>query len=138
MNMRYCYECGRVTGGQPRYCQFCGRTYDVKLCPRRHENPRYAEVCSQCGSRELSTPQPKVPVVWKIAQFFVQVLVGFFVVYVVLSFIYGMLSSFQTNNALLALILLLVALMVVWSIVPDCFKRLVRRSLGKGGHREDR
>jgi hypothetical protein len=110
----------------------------VKLCPRRHENPRFAEVCSQCGSRELSTPQPKVSVLWKIAEFFVRALVGLLVVYVVLSFIYGLLTSPQTGNALFALVLLTIPLVVLWSILPDCFKRLVRKSLGKGGHREDR
>jgi hypothetical protein len=136
--MKYCYECGRITAGEPRYCQFCGRTYDVKLCPRRHENPRFAEVCSQCGSRELSTPQPKVSVLWKIAEFFVRGLLGLLVVYVVLSFIYGLLSSPETGNALLAFLLLLVPLVILWSMVPDWCKRLVRRALGKGGHREDR
>jgi hypothetical protein len=39
----------------------CGRTYEVKLCPRLHENSREAEVCSTCGSTDLSTPQPKLP-----------------------------------------------------------------------------
>lgn len=136
--MKYCYECGRITAGEPRYCQFCGRTYDVKLCPRRHENPRYAEVCSQCGSRELSTPQPKVSVLWKVAEVFVRAVVGLLVVYVVLSFLYGMVSTPQTSNALLALVFLLVPLLILWGLVPDSFKRLVRRSLGKGGHREDR
>lgn len=110
----------------------------MKLCPRRHENPRFAEVCSQCGSRELSTPQPKVSVLWKIAEFFVRGLLGLLVVYVVMSFIYGLLSSPQTGNALLALMLLLVSLVIVWSMVPDWCKRLVRKALGKGGHREDR
>ena len=31
--MKYCYQCGRMTAGEPLYCQLCGRTYDVKLCP---------------------------------------------------------------------------------------------------------
>ncbi len=59
--MKYCYQCGKMTAGEPLYCGHCGRTYDVKLCPRQHVNPRGAEVCSKCGSRELSTPQPKIP-----------------------------------------------------------------------------
>jgi hypothetical protein len=136
--MKYCYECGRITAGEPRYCQFCGRTYDVKLCPRRHENPRFAEVCSQCGSRELSTPQPKVSFLWRAAEFFVRVIVGLLIVYVVLSFVYGMATAPQTGNALVALGLLLGALFVLWTMLPDWFKRLVRRSMGKGGRREDR
>jgi len=136
--MKYCYECGRITAGEPRYCQFCGRTYDVKLCPRRHENPRFAEVCSQCGSRELSTPQPKVSFLWRVMEFLARALVGLLIVYVVLSFVYGMATTPQTSNALVALGLLLGALFILWTMLPDWFKRLVRRSLGKGGRNEDR
>ena len=136
--MKYCYECSHVTAGDPRYCQFCGRTYDVKLCPRRHENPRFAEVCSQCGSRELSVPQPKVSPVWRVLEFLARVMVGLLIVYVVLSFLYGMVTSPETGNALMALGLLLCALFVLFAMLPDWFKRLVRRSMGKGGRHEDR
>jgi RNA polymerase subunit RPABC4/transcription elongation factor Spt4 len=54
--MRYCCSCHKFTAGKPQYCQFCGRSYGVKLCPRGHKNPRAANVCSECGSEELSTP----------------------------------------------------------------------------------
>jgi hypothetical protein len=30
----------------------------VKFCPRLHPNPRGAEFCRRCGSRDLSLPQP--------------------------------------------------------------------------------
>jgi hypothetical protein len=136
--MKYCYECGRMTAGEPKFCQFCGRTYDVKLCPRRHENPRFAEVCSQCGSRELSTPQPKVTPVWRALEFIARVMVGLLIAYVLLSFLYGMATTPQTANALMALALLLGALFVLMAMLPDWFKRLVRRSMGKGGRHEDR
>ena len=59
--MRYCYNCGWVTVGQPRFCNRCGKSYDAKLCPRLHPNSRQSEVCSECGSRDLTTPQPKMP-----------------------------------------------------------------------------
>lgn len=59
--MKYCYNCNRITAGEPLFCNFCGKSYNIKLCPRLHVNPRRAEVCSQCGSRDLSTPQPRVP-----------------------------------------------------------------------------
>jgi RNA polymerase subunit RPABC4/transcription elongation factor Spt4 len=59
--MRYCNQCHRMTPGEPLFCNFCGRSYDVKLCPHRHPNPRNAEICSECGSRELSTPHPRLP-----------------------------------------------------------------------------
>jgi RNA polymerase subunit RPABC4/transcription elongation factor Spt4 len=136
--MKYCYECGRITAGDPRFCQFCGRTYDVKLCPRRHENPRFAEVCSQCGSRELSTPQPKVSFLWRAMEFLVRVMVGLLIAFVLLSFLYGLLTGPRTGGALMALGLLLGALFVLWTMLPDWFKRLVRKTMGKGGRHEDR
>lgn len=57
--MRFCFHCHRITAGKPLFCNNCGRSYDQKLCHRLHANPRSAEVCAQCGSRELSTPQPR-------------------------------------------------------------------------------
>ena len=60
--MRFCNNCKRLSPGRDPFCSGCGSTYDVKLCPRLHVNPRAAVLCSQCGSRELSTPQPKLPV----------------------------------------------------------------------------
>jgi hypothetical protein len=59
--MRYCHNCHKATTGDPLFCHACGSTYDAKLCPARHINPRWATVCSQCGSRDLSTPAPRVP-----------------------------------------------------------------------------
>ena len=59
--MRLCFSCNRITTGDPLFCNHCGRSYDLKLCNRLHPNSRRAEVCSQCGSRELSIPQPQAP-----------------------------------------------------------------------------
>lgn len=59
--MRLCTRCRHITPGQPLFCNFCGSTYDVRLCPSRHVNPRAAEFCSACGSRDLSTPAPRLP-----------------------------------------------------------------------------
>ena len=59
--MKYCHFCHRLTAGTPLFCEYCGRSYSVKLCPKLHINPRAALVCGQCGSKELSTPAPKLP-----------------------------------------------------------------------------
>ena len=74
--MKYCYQCGRMTDGEPLFCNHCGRSYDVKLCPRLHANPRGAEVCARCGSRELSTPQPKIPMIWRLLAIMVRLGIG--------------------------------------------------------------
>src|SRR3954470_19115219 len=56
--MRFCTNCNRITTGDAIFCNSCGRSYNLRFCPRLHPNPRAALVCSQCGSRELSSPQP--------------------------------------------------------------------------------
>src|SRR6266481_5255965 len=57
--MKLCMNCRRTSPGKPLFCNFCGTSYNIRLCSRQHVNPRAAEVCSQCGSRDLSQPQPK-------------------------------------------------------------------------------
>ncbi len=131
--MKYCYECGRITAGEPLYCNFCGRSYDVKLCPRHHVNPRVAEVCSQCGSRELSTPQPRVAVWWKVLSFLLQIVVGGLLLLlslaVFLEIMRGLLSTPQVQSGLVVLGILLGVLWWLWSELPDWLRRLVRRLL---------
>ena len=61
--MKYCHRCHKITLGEPFFCNFCGASYSVKLCGRLHPNPRSAEACSQCGSRDLSLPQPRIPII---------------------------------------------------------------------------
>ena len=127
--MKYCYECGRVTAGEPLYCNFCGRSYDVKLCPGKHVNPRAAEVCSQCASRELSTPQPRVSLWWRLLEFVVRVLLGVFLVYVSLAVLVAVLRIPEVQNGLVVLGVLVALLWWLWSQLPDWFRKLVRRSL---------
>ena len=121
-----------MTAGEPLFCNFCGRSYDVKLCPRHHVNPRVADVCSQCGSRELSTPQPRVSPLWKVAPFLLKVIVGLLLAYVALAVLLevlkGALSSPAFLNALIPLAIILGLLSWIWSQVPDWMRRLVRRS----------
>jgi RNA polymerase subunit RPABC4/transcription elongation factor Spt4 len=74
--MRYCYNCGRITSGEPKFCTFCRRTYNVKLCPRLHFNPREAHACSECGSPDLTTPQPRLPFWLRPLLFLISVLPG--------------------------------------------------------------
>ena len=131
--MKYCYECGRITAGEPLYCNFCGRSYDVKLCPRHHVNPRVAEVCSQCGSRELSTPQPRVSLWWKVLSFLLQIVVGGLLLLlslaVFLEIMRGLLSTPQVQSGFVVLGILLGVLWWLWSELPDWLRKLVRRSL---------
>lgn len=127
--MKYCYECGHVTGGEPLFCHFCGHTYNVKLCPRMHANPRFAEVCSQCGSRDLSTPQPKVSLLWRIGAVFVRILLGALLVAASLALLVALLSMREVQNGLIAIGLLLVGLWFLWSLLPDWFRKVIHWAL---------
>lgn len=127
--MKFCFECGRITSGEPLFCGFCGRSYDVKLCPRLHANPRCAEVCSQCGSRELSTPQPRVSFWWKILGFLLQVAFGVFLVVLSLNVLVAILKSPVVQNGLVVLGLLLIGLWAAWAMIPDWLQKLSRKVL---------
>lgn len=136
--MKYCYECGHVTGGEPLYCQFCGRTYDVKLCPRHHANPRFAEVCSQCGSRDFSTPQPKISFVWRVGVILVRIVLGALLVAASLSFLVAALLRREVQNGLIAVGLLLGVLWFLWSMLPNWFRAFIRWALKKKDHHDGR
>jgi RNA polymerase subunit RPABC4/transcription elongation factor Spt4 len=127
--MKFCYQCGRMTPGEPLYCNSCGRSYDVKLCPRAHVNPRSAEVCSQCGSREFSTPQPRVSVWWKVLEFLAKVVLGVFLVYLSLAGFLALLRTPQFQTALIVFGILMGLLWWLWSLLPEWFRKLVRRSI---------
>lgn len=141
--MKYCYNCGKITPGEPLFCNFCGRSYNVKLCPRMHPNPRTAEACSQCGSRDLSTPQPKVPLWAPVLQFFLSLIPG--VILTVLSIlviaiaIHELLSSPRLMTSLVFLLIALGILWWIWSHIPKWFRsaiyRMLKRKRDGGSHR---
>ncbi len=132
----YCYNCGHLTPGEPAFCNYCGRSYDVKLCPRLHPNPRGADVCSKCGSRELSTPQPKVSAVWKLLAILIRLGLGLLLFYLTLLFVIALLRSPQFQQALFSFGLLLIALWLVWSKLPEWLQDILRRTV-KGPRRHD-
>src|SRR5437764_1469406 len=98
--MRYCNQCHRITAGEPMFCNFCGSSYNVKLCPSRHINPRSAEVCSQCGSRDLSTPAPRVPFWLAPLLFCLSLLPGFLLLLLSILFLLGFINALLTDQQL--------------------------------------
>jgi hypothetical protein len=135
--MKFCYQCGHATTGEPLFCNSCGRSFDVKLCPRRHPNPRYAEVCSQCGSRELSTPQPKVPFWWKSLGFLFQLVSGILLVLLSLSVAIELLKSPAGQNAMILLGLLVAVLWALWIMLPEWLRKQIQALLKKRGRRRE-
>jgi hypothetical protein len=124
--MKYCYQCGRMTDGEPLFCNHCGRSYDVKLCPRLHPNPRGAEVCSKCGSRELSIPQPMIPMSWRLLALLVRLGLGLLLFYATLSLVIVLIRTPEVRRALIGLGMLLGSFWWVWSRLPDWFQELIR------------
>jgi RNA polymerase subunit RPABC4/transcription elongation factor Spt4 len=131
--MRYCYNCNHVTTGEPLFCNFCGRSYNVKLCPRQHPNPRSAKICSRCGSRDLSTPQPRVPIGTRILLFLLSLVpaLGLTVVTIVILALFVR-ELFAKPQIFVFLVFFAVAIGVlagVWMEVPLWFRKLVYRCL---------
>jgi RNA polymerase subunit RPABC4/transcription elongation factor Spt4 len=124
--MKYCNHCGKITAGEPLYCSICGRTYDVRLCPRQHVSPRGAEVCSKCGSRELSTPQPMIPVGLRFLALMVRLALGLLLSYATLSLLVALARSQQVQQFFIACGVLLGVLWALWSKLPDWSREALR------------
>jgi len=136
--MKFCYQCAKMTPGEPLFCSSCGRSYDVKLCPRLHANSRSADVCSQCGSRELSTPQPRVSVWWKVLEFLAKVAFGIVLVFLSLAGFVSLLRTPQFQNALIVFGICMGLLWWLWSSLPEWFRKLVHRSLRRKERNHER
>lgn len=144
--MKYCYGCNHVTAGQPLFCNSCGRSYDVKLCPRHHVNSRTAQACSQCGSREFSTPQPRVPAWVPVLQFLLKAIPGAFLfiasVVTISVGIYAVLHNPYLQLQLAKLLIVLAVFWWLWSELPSWLRTAVYRMLKRkregsgrnGGH----
>jgi hypothetical protein len=138
--MRYCNQCHRVTPGEALFCNFCGRSYDLKLCPHRHPNPRSAEICSQCGSRELSTPHPRVSFWLTPLVALLTLLPGIALVAVSIMFVFALVRTLLLNQALMfqAVIagLMLAFLWYLYMHLPHFLRRSISR-LFKRSQRDD-
>lgn len=124
--MKYCYECGHITEGEPLYCNSCGRSYDLRLCPRAHQNPRGAECCSQCGSRELSTPQPKIPVSWQLLSILIRIGLGLLLFYATLKLLETLLLNPVFQQLLVSFGILLGGLWCLYRKLPDWMQEVIR------------
>jgi len=140
-NMKYCYNCDRITPGAPLFCNFCGCSYDVKLCPRRHANPRTAEACSQCGSRDLSTPQPRRPWWTTPLGFLLSALPGAFLTFAsAVVLLVAVIAILQRPGMIVMLILLAIPFGILWAMwleTPAWFRRQVYKLLKRRRERHE-
>lgn len=136
--MKYCSACGRVTPGDPLFCNSCGSSYDVKLCPRLHRNSRHAEVCSECGSREFSTPQPRMPFLKRILRFGERTLIASALMLLFLAFVIGLLSTKEGQNAFVGFGVVAGIVWWLWSLIPEGIKKRIHRTRKRPmkGHKE--
>lgn len=124
---KFCYSCGKFSkGDDPKFCNFCGATYGVKLCARGHKNPRTAEVCSQCGSRDLSNPGPKIPVGWQLLSILVYLGLGLLLFYTTLKLLEAMFLTPEFQQLLVLFAMLLAGLWALWTKLPDWLKETIR------------
>ena len=135
--MKYCFQCARITGGEPVFCNFCGRSYDVKLCPRLHVNSRAAEICSQCGSRDMSTPQPKVSWWWKALAALLRFVVGALLILLSLAGLIELLKVPQIQTGVFCLAVVLGVLWWMWSELPNWIRNLARKVLKRKERRNE-
>lgn len=133
--MRYCHNCHKVTTGEPLFCHSCGLTYDAKLCPARHINPRWATVCSQCGSRDLSTPAPRAPWWLKPLLLTASLLPGIVLVLLLVLAVVGVFREVMANQAIQGqLVAAILVLALFWwlylqlpHVIQNMFRSLWRR-----------
>jgi hypothetical protein len=140
--MRYCHNCHKTTTGEPLFCHSCGSTYDAKLCPARHINPRWATVCSQCGSRDLSTPAPRIPF-WLaplllLASLVPGIVLVLLLVLVVVAIFNQLLINQQIQAQLMVVLLILALLWWLYLQLPhfvrNMFRSLWRKRKDKHPH----
>ena len=135
--MKYCYQCGKMTPGDPLYCTSCGRTYDLKLCPRHHPNPRGVDVCAKCGSRDLSTPQPRIPMSIRLFALLVRLGLGLLLFYASLSLVIALFNSSQVRQFFVAFGILMAILWGLWAKLPDWFQETIRSFWVQRSQRDD-
>jgi len=135
--MKFCYACGSITPGEPLYCGKCGCTYDVKLCPRHHANPRGAEVCAKCGSKDLSKPQPRIPAVLQFLALTARLVLGLLLFYATLALIVALMRAEKVREFFVAGGILLAVLWGLWTKLPEWFQEAIRDFVVRRRERND-
>lgn len=127
--MRRCTACFRFQPGRPTYCAFCGRSFDVRLCPRGHRSPRHVSFCAECGSSDLSTATPPPSPLFRFSGWALYGLgsIGLLIVLVVI--VGALLSAVDWQalvNPLLHLLLMLAFLYWTTTLLPGPVKKVGR------------
>lgn len=99
-------------------------------------------MCSRCGSRDLSTPQPRISFWWKVVAFFLKVgvvLTGIALgLACLIALLQGLFSSPQLQAIVFGMGILTALLWWIWSEIPDWVKKLARWFLKREKQYEER
>lgn len=129
--MKLCLNCHRTTPGKPTFCNFCGASFNVRLCPRQHTNPRSAEVCSECGSRELSRPHPKPNLLVRPLLWLLSLSPGVLLIAALAAFLFAFVQKlFRDPSGLFPLMCLgfwLGSFFLIWMMLPTFLKKFLKR-----------
>ncbi len=135
--MRRCTSCFRFYPGNPIFCSYCGRSFDVRICSRGHRNPRGAQFCTECGSADLSTPTPPASLLHRLSGAVLYLFVALFLCLVMVSIVFSVLESIdwsRLSGPMVSLLLMLGFLYWTTTLLPGPVKKvgkLVGRSAWK-------
>lgn len=127
--MRRCTACFRFQPGQPTYCAFCGRSFDVRLCARGHRNPRTALYCAECGSPDLSTPTPPAGFLFRLSGAMLSLFSGLTVLLLVATLVLSVFFALDWSalaGPFLSLVLMIGFLYWTTTLLPGPVKRVGR------------
>ncbi|MCK4351859.1 zinc ribbon domain-containing protein [candidate division WOR-3 bacterium] len=127
--MKYCPTCGRWNQGSPVFCQYCGHTWNYRVCPRGHLNPPNARFCQECGSPDLSEPaEGRVPIFFRLIKPLFWIFVISIGLLVFISFIKSVsnTTSLSFQSFIPSLIPIGLLLLVIF-LIPGTIGRGIRR-----------
>lgn len=117
--MKYCAFCKRINPGDPIHCQYCGRTFWVRICRHcREANPHEALTCRNCGSAELSETSGSLPVWLNLLNF----------KFLLWIFAFTLMVGLIGNMELLLSLLIIGGLWTLgFQLIPQAMKRVMSR-----------
>ncbi len=135
--MMLCRSCGRISPGEPTFCEGCGKSFNAAVCPAKHASSAGASHCSTCGSTELSEPAKGIRL--SAPNRILAILVGLILFKIFTPLLPGLFGLFAKViawlfGAVLAPILwlilqLMLPLLIGWGMVGVCLQILSREKV---------
>lgn len=122
--MRYCAYCKRLNVGCPTFCQYCGRSFNVRICKGcGHMNPVEALACRKCGRSNLSEPSGNNSLWIKV--------IKYCFLFLIVLFLFNLFKKLMTHIEVLAsMVIVLGCFYLVYLFLPQSLKGLMKRMLG--------